>query len=319
VRTAAQRQYVSAALHSAIARTPDVAEVTQLKATPDEALLYATVLPRTGPQAAATDQLMHTLQTGTLPGVLYASESTGYVTGSLAAQLQFRDLVASRLPLIIAGVIAGAFVLLLLAFRSPVLAIKAGLLNLLSIGAAYGVVVAVFQWGWGSSLFGVSENVPVESYVPMMIFAIVFGLSMDYEVFLLSRVRESWLRTGDNHASVAHGLATTARVISCAALIMASVFAAFLLSTNVTVKMLALGLGLSVLIDASVIRLLVVPAAMFLLGSYNWWAPGWLHWITSRRGNSSPQLDRGDAQPESAPAEPGFAATPSTFSAPEKA
>ena len=196
-------------------------------------------------------------------------------------------------------VIAAAFILLLLAFRSPILAIKAGLLNLLSIGAAFGVVVAVFQWGWGSSLLGVSEKVPIESYVPMMIFAIVFGLSMDYEVFLLSRVREAWLRTGDNRASVAHGLATTARVISCAALIMTSVFAAFLLSTSVIVKMLALGLGLSVLIDASVIRLLVVPAAMFLLGKYNWWTPRWLDRFTPRRVR---QLAGTQAQPESVPA-----------------
>jgi len=319
-RTAAQRKNVAVLMHAALARTPDVAAVTQIKATPDGALLYATVLPRTGPQATATDQLMQTLQADTLPGVLYASESTGYVTGSLAAQLQFRDVVSSRLPLIIAVVIAGAFVLLLLAFRSPILAIKAGLLNLLSIGAAYGVVVAVFQWGWGSSLLGVSEKVPIESYVPMMIFAIVFGLSMDYEVFLLSRVRESWLRTGDNHASVAHGLATTARVISCAALIMTSVFAAFLLSTSVVVKMLALGLGLSVLIDASVIRLLVVPAAMFLLGRYNWWSPRWLDRIMPGRRQGARQLDRGEAQLEPAPGpDPGFAPMPSTFSTPEKA
>jgi putative drug exporter of the RND superfamily len=320
-RSATQQRSLEAALHSAIASTPDVAAVTQVKATPDGALLYATVLPRSGPQTAATDQLMRTLETGTLPRELYASGSTGYVTGSLAAQLQFRDVVTSRLPLIIAVVIAGAFVLLLFAFRSPILAIKAGLLNLLSIGAAYGVVVAVFQWGWGSSLFGVTEKVPIESYVPMMIFAIVFGLSMDYEVFLLSRVRESWLRTGDNHASVAHGLATTARVISCAALIMTSVFAAFLLSTNVIVKMLALGLGLSVLIDASVIRLLIVPAAMFLLGRYNWWAPRWLARTTGRRHPERHAAgSRGKAQPASAAeAEPGLAATPSTFSRPENA
>ena len=138
------------------------------------------------------------------------------------------------------------------------------------------MLVAVFQWGWGSSLLGVSEKIPIESYVPMMMFAIVFGLSMDYEVFLLSRIREAWTRTLDNHASVASGLAPTARVITCAALIMASVFLSFLLSTNVVVKMLALGLGVSVLIDATVIRLIVVPAAMFLLGRYNWWIPAWL-------------------------------------------
>jgi len=275
------RQLLQAQLRKALAQTPDVAAVSPVKATPDGALLYATVLPKSGPQAAATGQLMQVLEQETLPAALWASQSTGYVTGSLAGQLQFRDVVGSRLPYIIVAVITAAFVLLLFAFKSPVLALKAALLNLLSIGAAWGIIVAVFQWGWGSSFLGVSEKVPIESYVPMMIFAIVFGLSMDYEVFLLSRVREAWLRTRDNHYSVAHGLATTARVITCAALIMTSVFAAFLVSTNVTVKMLALGLGLSVLIDASVIRLVVVPATMFLLGRYNWWTPRWLASDTS--------------------------------------
>ena len=275
-RVAAYEQQLAARLHAALATTPDVAAVSPVKATPDGALLYATVLPKTGPQNTATDQLMHVLQNDTLPGVLHPSGSTGYVTGSLAGQLQFRDVLSSRLPYVIAAVILAAFVLLLAAFRSPVLAAKAAVLNLLSIGAAWGVVVAVFQWGWGSALFGVSEKVPIESYAPMMIFAIVFGLSMDYEVFLLSRVREAWLRTGDNRQSVASGLARTARVITCAAAIMVCVFAAFLLSTSVVVKMLALGLGLAVLIDASVIRLVVVPTAMFVLGRYNWWAPRWL-------------------------------------------
>jgi RND superfamily putative drug exporter len=281
---------LKAQLRTRLLQTPDVAEVSPVKTTPDGALVYATVLPRTGPQAAQTDTLMRVLQDDTLPSVLFPSGSTGYVTGSLAGQLQFRDVVSSRLPFIIAAVILAAFVILLLAFRSPVLAIKAGVANVLSIGASYGVVVAVFQWGWGSSLVGVSEKVPIESYVPMMIFAIVFGLSMDYEVFLLSRVRESWLSTGDNQQSVAHGLAGTARVITCAALIMASVFGAFLLSSSVIIKMLALGLGLSVLIDASVIRLLVVPATMFLLGRYNWWTPRWLDAVLPRRGRVRPPV-----------------------------
>jgi RND superfamily putative drug exporter len=283
-----ERAHLQQVLHSSLVNTPDVAAVSPVKTTPDGALLYATVVPETGPQAAATDQLMNTLQDHTLPGALHATASTGYVTGAVAAALQFRNLINSRLPWMIAAVIGAAFVLLLLAFRSPVLALKAGLLNLLSIGAAWGIVVAVFQWGWGSSLFGVTEKVPIESYVPMMIFAIVFGLSMDYEVFLLSRVRESWLRTGDNHASVAHGLAITARVITCAALIMASVFAAFLQSTNVVVQMLALGLALSVLIDASIIRLIVVPCAMFLLGRYNWWTPRWLDALLPGHPRSTP-------------------------------
>jgi putative drug exporter of the RND superfamily len=280
--TAAERRYLWVALYSAITRTPDVAAVSAAAAAPDGALLQATVLARTDPQAAATDQLMITLQDRTLPGVLSAAGATGYVTGPLAGQLQFRNEIGSRLPVVIATVIAAAFLLLLLAFRSPVLAAKAAVLNLFSIGAAYGVLVAIFQWGWGSSLLGVSEKVPIESYVPMLMFAIVFGLSMDYEVFLLTRVHEAWLSTEDNQASVAHGLAGSARVISCAALIMASVFFSFLLSPDVVVKMLAVGLGTSVLIDASVIRLLVVPTTMFLLGSYNWRTPRWLDKITPR-------------------------------------
>ena len=267
---------LASTLTSALQATHGVASVTPATPSPDGALLVTTVVPRTGPQDGATDALLSTLRDTTLPQALGPHGAHGYVTGTTAAQLDFRDTVAARLPIIIAVVIAAAFLLLLICFRSPFLAVKAALLNLLSIGAAYGVVVAVFQWGWGRSLFGVDENVPIESYVPMMMFAIVFGLSMDYEVFLLSRVRETWLRTRDNHSSVATGLAATARVISCAALIMTSVFLAFLLSTNVTIKMLALGLGVSVLVDATIIRLLVVPATMFLLDRANWWIPAWL-------------------------------------------
>ena len=281
-------QTLSGSLRSALAAVPGVASVTQVQATSDGALLHATVQPAGEPQAPATDRLMHTLQDRTLPTALSGTDSTGYVTGAVAARLQFRDEVSGRLPIIIATVIAAAVVLLTLTFRSPVLALKAGISNLLSIGAAYGVTVAVFQWGWGSSLLGVHEKVPIESYVPMLMFAIVFGLSMDYEVFLLSRVRESWLRTGDNHASVAHGLASTARVISAAALIMAGVFFSFLLSQNVIIKMVAIGFGISVLIDATIIRLVVVPATMFLLGPYNWWTPRRLDKVLPSRGRNEP-------------------------------
>jgi RND superfamily putative drug exporter len=274
--TSAQRQQLGNTLRTDLAKTSDVATVTPVKASSDGDILSATVIPGSSPQAAATDTLQATLRNQTLPAALAGTGATGYVTGLTSEQLDFRNQVGGKLPVVIGVVIAAAFLLLLASFRSPVLALKAAILNLLSIGAAYGVIVAVFQWGWGSSAFGVSEKVPIESYVPMMMFAIVFGLSMDYEVFLLSRVREAWTRTGDNHASVATGLAATARVISCAALIMTCVFLSFLLSTNVVVKMLALGLGVSVLVDATVIRLLVVPSAMFLLGRRNWWIPAWL-------------------------------------------
>ncbi|HEX5301279.1 MAG TPA: MMPL family transporter [Streptosporangiaceae bacterium] len=281
-QAASPRQALEGSLGQALAAVPDVASVAPVQASPDGAVLYTTVIPLSRPQDAATGTLQDTLRDQALPRALAGTRATGYVTGLTSAQLDFRDQVASQLPVIIGVVIAAAFLILLAALRSPVLALKAAILNLLSIGAAYGVVVAVFQWGWGSSLLGVSEKVPVESYVPMMMFAIVFGLSMDYEVFLLSRIREAWLASRDNHASVAAGLAATARVISCAALIMASVFLSFLLSTSVVVKMLALGLGVSVLIDASVIRLVVVPASMFLIGRLNWWMPGWLDRIMPR-------------------------------------
>ncbi|MFC8513949.1 MMPL family transporter [Streptomyces sp. NPDC057257] len=267
---------LSASLHDALAAAPGVARASTPTGTADQALLTATVTPDTGPEDQGTSDLLHRLEDETLPAALAGSGAHGYVTGVTAAQLTFRDVVTDRLPVIIGVVVAAAFLLLLTVFRSFLVALKAALLNLLSIGAAYGVVVAVFQWGWGGSLLGVDEPVPVESYVPMMMFAIVFGLSMDYEVFLLSRIRESWLHTKDNHLSVATGLAGTARVITCAALIMTSVFLAFLLSTNVVIKMLALGLGVSVVIDATVVRLVLVPATMYLLGRANWWLPHWL-------------------------------------------
>ncbi|WP_042383507.1 MMPL family transporter [Streptacidiphilus melanogenes] len=270
------RQQLATTLHADLAAVPGVASVTPAVASSDHVLLISTVTPTTGPQDRATTDLFHTIQNTALPHALDGSGATGYVTGVTASGLTFTDQLVAKLPLIVGVVVAAAFLLLLCVFRSLLVAVKAALLNLLSIGAAWGVVVAVFQWGWGGSLFGVTEKVPVESYVPMMMFAIVFGLSMDYEVFLLSRIRETWLLHADNRRAVATGLAATARVITCAALIMTSVFLAFLLSVNVVVKMLALGLGVSVVIDATVVRLVLVPATMYLFGRANWWLPGWL-------------------------------------------
>jgi putative drug exporter of the RND superfamily len=240
------------------------------------------VIPGSGPQTDDTAQLVATLQNDVLPQELAGRHATGYVSGGTAATIDFENTVSDRLPVIIGVVVAAAFLLLLAAFRSPVVALKAALLNLLSIGAAYGILVAAFQWGWASGMLGIPGKVPIESYVPMIIFAIVFGLSMDYEVFLISRIREHWLSGQSNLDSVANGVAQTARVITCAALILASVFFAFLLSTNVTIKMLALGLGASVIIDATVIRLMIVPALMFLFDRANWWIPDWLDRILPR-------------------------------------
>ncbi|GGV20045.1 membrane protein [Kitasatospora herbaricolor] len=269
----ARREALASSLRQELAALPGVAAVSPPTSGPDDVLLIATVTPGTGPQDERTADLFHTLRDTGLPHALAGTGAVGYVTGGTATGLTFTDTLVSRLPLVVGVVVAAAFLLLLTVFRSVLIAVKAALLNLFSIAAAHGVVVAVFQWGWGSSLLGVTARVPVESYVPMMMFAIVFGLSMDYEVFLLSRIRETWLRTGDNHLAVATGLAATARVITCAAVIMTSVFLAFLLSTGVVVKMLALGLGVSVIIDATVVRLLLVPASMYLFRRANWWLP----------------------------------------------
>jgi RND superfamily putative drug exporter len=180
-----------------------------------------------------------------------------------------------------AAVLALSFLLLMVVFRSVLVPLKAVIMNLLSIGAAYGILVAVFQWGWGSSLLGVSSG-PIEPFMPMMLFAIVFGLSMDYEVFLLSRVKEEYDRTGDSHTSVADGLAATARVITAAALIMVFVFGSFLFEADRTIKLAGLGLATAVLLDATVVRMLLVPATMELLGDRNWWVPRWLDRILPR-------------------------------------
>ncbi|MFH8447898.1 MMPL family transporter [Streptomyces fungicidicus] len=255
------------------------AVVTPLTPTQDGDVLVGTVYSKESPQSATTTGLANRLADDTLPDAVRGTDASTYVTGTTAAQVDFRDIVAERLPLIIAVVVALAFLIILAVFRGLLVAVKAAVLNVLSITASYGVVVAVFQWGWGGPALGVSGTVPIESYVPMMMFAIVFGLSMDYEIFLLSRVHEAWVRTGDAKASVAHALEITARVITCAALIMVSVFAAFIVSDNIVVKMLGLGLAVSVLVDATVVRLLLVPAVMTLLGARAWWTPRWLDGI----------------------------------------
>jgi putative drug exporter of the RND superfamily len=276
--------------------------VTPLTPTQDGDVLVGTVYSTQSPQNADTTDLVNHLVDDTLPGAVSGTKAEGYVTGTTASQVDFRDIVASRLAVIIAVVVALAFLIILAVFRGPLVALKAAVLNVLSIGASYGVVVAVFQWGWGGPSLGVNGKVPIESYVPMMMFAIIFGLSMDYEIFLLSRVHEAWRRTGDARASVAHALEITARVITCAALIMVSVFAAFILSDNIVVKMLGLGLAVSVLIDATVVRLLMVPAVMTLLGSHAWWTPRWLDRVLP---HINAEGDTGDTQERPAPVKRG--------------
>ncbi|MFE8991473.1 MMPL family transporter [Streptomyces collinus] len=271
-----QRSGLASKAQQSLDKVQGAAVVTPLTPTQDGDLLVGTVYSTKSPQNATTTDLTNRLVDDTLPDVVQGTDAKGYVTGTTATQVDFRDIVASQLPVIIAVVVGLAFLIILAVFRGLLVAVKAAVLNVLSIAASYGVVVAVFQWGWGGPALGVHGKVPIESYVPMMMFAIVFGLSMDYEIFLLSRVHEAWLRTGDAEGSVAHALEITARVITCAALIMVSVFAAFIVSDNIVVKMLGLGLAVSVLIDATIVRLLMVPAVMTLLGRHAWWMPRWL-------------------------------------------
>src|SRR5262249_27514640 len=210
---------------------------------------------------AATSDLVHRLRDDVIPSSTAATVGTTVcVGGQTALFIDLSDKIASRLAWFIAAVIGLSVLLLMMVFRSIAVPLKAAIMNLLSIGAAYGVVVAIFQWGWMKGLFGLEETVPIVSFLPMMMFAILFGLSMDYEVFLLSRVREEYVRRRDNTGAVIEGISATARVITSAALIMISVFASFVLGDDTTVKMFGIGLAVAVLIDATIVRIVLVPA-----------------------------------------------------------
>jgi RND superfamily putative drug exporter len=204
-----------------------------------------------------------------IPDNVYLSGITA-ITDDLNSQLE------RTLPLFVGAVIGISFLLLMLVFRSVAVPLKAAVMNLLSIGAAYGVVVAVFQWGWGAELLGLEGPTPITSIIVVIMFPILFGLSMDYEVFLLSRIREEYAATGDNAESVARGLAGTGRIITSAALIMIAVFLSFVASPVPSLKMLGLGLATAILIDSTLVRMILVPATMSLLGDANWWLPRWL-------------------------------------------
>jgi RND superfamily putative drug exporter len=259
-------------MQSNISKTADVASVTPAALNSAGTTAVFNVIPDTRPQATQTTALVNTLRDTVLP----KSPATSYVTGTTAGGVDFTSQIANRLPWVILAVIVISFLLLTTAFRSVVIATKAAILNILSIGAAYGVIVAIFQWGWAKGAIGLQSTLPVPAYVPMLVFCIVFGLSMDYEVFLLSRVHEAWLATGDAHRAVAIGIGATARVITTAALIMIVVFTSFVINPNPVVKMLAIGMAFAVLIDASLVRMCLVPSIMSLLGKHAWWMPRWM-------------------------------------------
>jgi putative drug exporter of the RND superfamily len=250
--------------------------VSEPLVSPSGATAVITVFPTTGPSDAATEQLVHTLRDDVIPAALGSADVDTYVTGQTAAFIDISEKLSSRLPIFIVAVVGLSFLLLMLVFRSVLVPLKAAVMNLLSIGAAYGVVVAVFQWGWGNQLIGVSNTVPISPFLPMIMFAILFGLSMDYEVFLLSRVREYYLRHLDPRQAVVEGVGSTARVITSAALIMISVFGAFILSSDVVTKMFGVGLAVAVLLDVTLVRMVLVPAVMSVLGHRAWWLPEWL-------------------------------------------
>jgi RND superfamily putative drug exporter len=241
------------------------------------------VIPKTSPQDRSTEALVHRIRDVTAPDAVEGTSTQVHVGGPTAVAIDLADRMAERLPVFMGMIILLSFVLLMVEFRSLFVPFKAALMNLVSIGAAYGVVVAVFQWGWLGGLLDVKPG-PIESFAPMMLFAVLFGLSMDYEVFLLSRVREEYVATGDNNRAVAEGIAATARVITAAASVMVVVFASFLLNDQRVVKMFGFGLAVAILVDATLVRLVLVPATMELAGRANWWMPRWLDRLLPRLG-----------------------------------
>ena len=263
-------------LTAALQSEPGVASVAPPVVNEAGDLAIVTVTPTTSPQDERTGELLERLREDTIPAAVDGSGLEASVTGNTALTVDVSDRLQDRMPFFLGAVIGLSFLVLMVVFRSVLVPVKAALLNVLSVGAAYGVIVAVFQWGWFANLIGVQESVPIMPLAPMLMFAILFGLSMDYEVFLMSRVREQYRKHFDPRRAVVEGVGSTARVITSAALIMIGVFASFILDVDVTTKMFGVGLSLAVLLDVTLVRMVLVPAAMSLLGHRAWWLPAWL-------------------------------------------
>jgi RND superfamily putative drug exporter len=253
-----------------------VASVGPAQLSPRGDIAVLTAYPSTSPQSAATQALVSRLRNTMVPQMRRATGAQVHIGGPTAVFDDLGHTLTNKLPLFIGVVVLLSALLLMAVFRSVLVPLKAVLMNVLSIGAAFGVVVAVFQWGWLASVIGVDRTGPIESFLPVMLFAIVFGLSMDYEVFLMSRVHEEWVRRRDASRAVVEGVATTGRVITAAATIMVCVFASFVLGDSRVIKLFGVGLASAVFIDAFVIRTVLVPAVMELLGRRAWWLPDWL-------------------------------------------
>ncbi|MFH8711995.1 MMPL family transporter [Streptomyces zaomyceticus] len=283
-------------LVATVAADPGIASVAPTHIDRATGIATLVVFPTTSPQDKATADTIARLRTDVLPTAIGHGPARAHVGGAAASLSDVGRRTSQRLPVFVAAVLAMSFLLLMLGFRSILVPLKAVLLNLLSIGAAYGVMVAVFQWGWGGALIGLEATVPIVSFIPMFLFAILFGLSMDYEVFLLSRVREEYLRTGDNGTAIVEGVSRTARIITSAALIMVAVFLSFAVAEDPSTKMFGLGLATAIFIDATVVRMVLVPATMTLLGRTNWWLPKWLDRMLPRGPVGTDDTDATDAE-----------------------
>jgi RND superfamily putative drug exporter len=283
-------------LENKIDKTPGVKSVSPAKVDHSGTAAVFTVTPKTAPSDFATQDLVNELRDDVIPDATQGTDLTAYVGGTTAGFIDLGEEISDKLPSVILIVVAISFVLLMLAFRSLVVPLKAGIMNLLSIGASYGVVTAVFEKGWGEELIGLDGTTPVVSFVPLLMFAILFGLSMDYEVFLMTQIREHYQRTRDNYRSVIDGLATTGRIITSAALIMVCVFTSFILNGDPVVKQFGVGLAVAIAVDATIVRCMLVPAVMVLMRGANWWLPAWLDRILPRISIETPSGMRPPAE-----------------------
>ena len=256
--------------------------VTAPVVSPSGSVAIANLYPSSSPQATQTSSLLARLRNGVIPKAQAGTGLTVLVGGATAIQTDFSHVLSSKLPLFVAVVVLLAFLLLMAVFRSLLIPIVASIMNLLSVGAALGILNAVFSWGWGRSLFGISGTAPVEVFVPVLMFSILFGLSMDYEVFLVSRMHEEWLLKANNREAVTLGQAETGRVITAAAAIMVLVFGSFVLGGSIVIKQFGIGLASAIIVDAFIVRTVLVPSLMHLIGKSNWWLPTWLDRLIPR-------------------------------------
>ncbi|MFJ8954617.1 MMPL family transporter [Streptomyces sp. NPDC102381] len=265
-----------AKLTSELRATDGVASVSRVTYNADDSAAHVTVVPTSSPQSERTSELVDRLRADVVPAAEADSTLDVQVGGVTASYDDFAEVIVGKLPLFVGVVVGLGCALLLLAFRSVGIPLKAAAMNVAAVAAAFGVVVAIFQWGWGSELLGLGRSGPIEPFLPVIMVSVLFGLSMDYQVFLVSRMYEEWLETGDNRRAVRVGLAETSRVINSAAVIMISVFLAFVLSGDRVIAMFGIALAVAVAVDAFILRTLLVPALMHMLGGANWWLPKWL-------------------------------------------